>query len=191
MLHSFVNFNSFPHNFPRIFPTTRLHSSRMRTARTLTVSPSMLCRGRVSAPSWCLLWAGVSAPGGCLLLGGCLLQGGVCWGGGVVGGGANSTGRGRQHMILSNFPKNCRKLRTFGALGEEGGTCRGRLLDPPLRFVNFYINWQRWIQDLPGVPYPPPKIQKLHENKNLNRGWGSGSSRPKCYYVDPPLVSCM
>ena len=73
---------------------TRLHSSRMRTARALTVSPSMLCTwgvsapGEVSAPQWgCLLWRGVcfwgvylvpggvwsgglSAPGGCLLLGG-------------------------------------------------------------------------------------------------------------------------
>ena len=40
---------------------TRLHSSGMRTARTLTVSPSMLCAG-----GW----------GVCLLPGGCLLQGG-------------------------------------------------------------------------------------------------------------------
>ena len=43
---------------------TRMHSSRMRTARALTVSPSMLCTGG------CLLWGvpslgvGGSAPGG-------------------------------------------------------------------------------------------------------------------------------
>ena len=59
---------------------TRLHSSRMRTARALTVSPSMLAGGGggegVSARVGYLLW-GVSAPRGCLLLGGCLL-GGVC-----------------------------------------------------------------------------------------------------------------
>ena len=52
---------------------TRLHSSRMRTAHALTVSPSMLC-------AW-----GMSAPGGCLLLGdvsrGCLVPEGVSWGG--------------------------------------------------------------------------------------------------------------
>ena len=83
---------------------TRLHSSRMRTARAFTVSPSMLCAGGVSAPRGCLLPGGVcsrggvcspevsaprglSAPrgavcsGGCLLSRGCLLQGGVCfWG---------------------------------------------------------------------------------------------------------------
>ena len=32
------------------------------------------------------------------------------------GGGANSPG-GRQHMILSNFPKNCMKLKEFGPPG--------------------------------------------------------------------------
>ena len=48
---------------PTYFYSTRLHSSRMHTARSLTVSPSMHC-------------AGGSASGGCLLPeGGCLLQG--------------------------------------------------------------------------------------------------------------------
>ena len=51
--------------FAKQFSITRMHSSRMRTARTLTVSPSMLQGG----------W---SAAGGGLLLGGCLLLGGVC-----------------------------------------------------------------------------------------------------------------
>ena len=61
---------------------TRLHSSRMRTARALTVSPSMLCAG-----GGLLLGGGVSegsvCSGGCLLRG-CLLQGvsaGICSGG--------------------------------------------------------------------------------------------------------------
>ena len=34
----------------RIYFETRLHSSRMRTARALTVSPSMLCAGGVPGP---------------------------------------------------------------------------------------------------------------------------------------------
>ena len=51
---------------------TRLHSNRMRTARALTISPSMLCGGGGVCSGGCLLqrggvcsW-GVSAPGGCL-----------------------------------------------------------------------------------------------------------------------------
>ena len=48
---------------------TRLHSSRMRTARALTVSPSLLCAGGV----YLVLGGGMSAPG----LGRCLLQEGV------------------------------------------------------------------------------------------------------------------
>ena len=59
---------------------TSMHSSRMRTARLLSVLPSMHCaEGRVSAPcSWGGSAPGGSAPGGCLLLGGvCALVGGV------------------------------------------------------------------------------------------------------------------
>ena len=64
---------------------TRLHSSRMRTARALTVSPSMLCVwGGVSAPGeGCLLW-GVSAPWGGLLPRGVSAP---RWGGAWSGGG--------------------------------------------------------------------------------------------------------
>ena len=43
---------------------TRLRSSRMRTARALTVSDSMLCRGECLLPG-----GGVCSGGGCLLLG--------------------------------------------------------------------------------------------------------------------------
>ena len=61
-----------------------MHSSRMRTGRSLTVCWSLL-PGGVSAPGGrgesalggCLLW-GVSAPRGVSVPGGCLL-----WGGGV------------------------------------------------------------------------------------------------------------
>ena len=43
---------------------TRLHSSRMRTTRTLTISPSMLCAGA------CMVFGGVHGSWGCI----------VCWG---------------------------------------------------------------------------------------------------------------
>ena len=60
------------------------------------------------------------------------------------GGGANSPwGGGRQHTILSNFPKNCMKLNEFG----PGGACVPRA---PLRsataiicptFIHIYTNF--------------------------------------------------
>ena len=53
---------------------TRLHSSRMRTARALTVSPIMFCAGGV-----CLVCGIVPGPGA-----GCLVQGVPGPGGGVV-----------------------------------------------------------------------------------------------------------
>ena len=57
--------------------STRLHSSRMHTARLLAVSPSMYCARGVSALEGCVCSGGVSAPRGCLLPGGGLLPGGV------------------------------------------------------------------------------------------------------------------
>ena len=79
---------------------TRMHSSRMRTGRSLTVCRSLLPGGGVvCSQGVCLLqgvsalgggvcsWRGVllqgvSAPGGCLLLEGVSALGGVCSGGG-------------------------------------------------------------------------------------------------------------
>ena len=49
----------------------------MRTARALTVSPSMLCAGGVPGPGGAWSGRGVPGPGGCLLLGG-LVWGGAC-----------------------------------------------------------------------------------------------------------------
>ena len=50
---------------------TILHSSRMRTTRSLTVSPSMLCSRGGGAWSWGGAWSqGVPGTGGCLVLGG-------------------------------------------------------------------------------------------------------------------------
>ena len=73
---------------------TRLHSSRMRTGRLLTVSPSMFCsRGRgawsrggassgvVGVPGlggWGACSRGGACSGGCLVLGGYLVPGGAC-----------------------------------------------------------------------------------------------------------------
>ena len=62
-----------------------MHSSRMHTARSLTVSPSMLCWGGGGACAWswggCLVLGGVwSRRGAYLVLGGCLPgPGGGAW----------------------------------------------------------------------------------------------------------------
>ena len=93
-----------------------MHSSRMRTAGLLPVSPSMHCTGRGISVRGCLLrgcrlWGGVcsgrgsvcsqgvSAQGGFLLQGvcsgGCLLWGGVCAGrGSVCSQGVSAQGQG-------------------------------------------------------------------------------------------------
>ena len=58
---------------------TRLHSSRKRTARALTVSPSMLCvRGGVClVPGGAWYQGDVPGPGGYIVPGGCMVLGGV------------------------------------------------------------------------------------------------------------------
>ena len=81
---------------------TRMHSSRMRTGRSLTICCSMLPGGGCLLPGGCLIWGGVcsrgvsgrgvSAPGG-YLVGGVSAPGGVCSQGCLVlGGGAWSWG---------------------------------------------------------------------------------------------------
>ena len=84
---------------------TNMHSSRMRTARLLPVSPSMHCAGGVSALGVCLLWErGVCSHGRCLLQGDicsgggvcshgrCMLQGDICSGGWVSAQGVSALG---------------------------------------------------------------------------------------------------
>ena len=86
---------------------TRMHSSRMRTGRSLTVYCSLL-------PGGCLfrgcLLRGVSGPGGCLVrgvsgLGGVCSQGGLVWGvcsqGDVCSGGMSAPREGvvSQHAL--------------------------------------------------------------------------------------------
>ena len=83
--------------------STRLHSSRMRTARALTVSPSMLCTVGVPCSR------GVPGPGGCLVQGvawsmeGCLVWGvpglGGFWSGGVWFRGVPGLGVVSQHAL--------------------------------------------------------------------------------------------
>ena len=46
----------------------------MRTTRSLTISPSMVCSGGMPGPGGCLLLGGLPAPGGCLLPGGVVFQ---------------------------------------------------------------------------------------------------------------------
>ena len=71
----------WPHFYARILrKKTRMHSSRMRTDRSLT-----LC--------WHLLLGGGCSGGVCLVLEGCLLRGGVCSQGGVSApGGVSASG---------------------------------------------------------------------------------------------------
>ena len=71
-----------------------MHSSRMRTGRSLIVCCSLLPGEGVSGPGGCLLWGGL-VPGGCLLWGvGVSTQGGVCSQGvgGVCSGGSSPGG---------------------------------------------------------------------------------------------------
>ena len=76
---------------------TTMHSSRMRTGRSLTICCSLPPRG-VSGPGGSLV-GGVSAPrgvcsggGGLLPGGGCLLQGGCVCSGGSARGGVSAPG---------------------------------------------------------------------------------------------------
>ena len=84
----------FCKHFAKNYMKTRLHSSRMRTARALTVSPSMLCAG------WGLVrWVwGVAGLGGCLVRGVWLVWGGA-WSGGCLVWGVVS-----QHALSQTLP---------------------------------------------------------------------------------------
>ena len=123
-----------------------MHSSRMRTGRSLTVCQSLLSGGVSALEGGCLLFGGVSAPGGgvcsqggvcsrgCLLRG-CLLLGGVCsggfcfWGvsalGGVCSGGSALGGSAQGGMCL---------FQGVSALGvgvSAPGGCRYALRQTP------------------------------------------------------------
>ena len=75
---------------------TRMHSSGMRTARLLTVSPSVHCTVGCVSAQWCVssqggLPGGV-CPGGCVCPGLVSAQGGVWPGGCVCKGGVSAQG---------------------------------------------------------------------------------------------------
>ena len=72
------------YQFEVIAIRTRLHSSRMRTARALTVSHSMLAGGGGGVTGVCS--GGAVCLGGCLLLGMCVLRGVSALGGSALGG---------------------------------------------------------------------------------------------------------
>ena len=62
----------------QVYTSTRLHSSRMRTVRVLTVSLSMLCSGGVPGPGGVyLVWGSVPGPRGLYLVWGVYLVLGV------------------------------------------------------------------------------------------------------------------
>ena len=83
----------------RFLNTTRLYSSRMHTARSLTVSPSMLCPWGVPGPRG----------GACLVLGGAWSGGGAWSQGGCLPGPRMVPGPGRvvsQHALRQTPPVN-------------------------------------------------------------------------------------
>ena len=70
---------------PKQKKKTRMHSSRMRTGRSLTVCRSLL-PGGMSAPGGSALGEGGLLPGRSVCSGGCLLLGGLLPGGSAPGG---------------------------------------------------------------------------------------------------------
>ena len=129
---------------------TRMHSSRMRTGRSLTVCRSLLPRGGVvCSQGVCLLqgvsalgggvcsWRGVllqgvSAPGGCLLLEGVFALGGVCSGGCLLPGDVCSWGVSALGGVSAHRGCVCSRgclLQGVSAPGQcvsaLGGVCSG------------------------------------------------------------------
>ena len=70
---------------------TRMHSSRMRTARLLPVSPSMHCSGGYLVPGGVPSQGDLPGPGGCTRSWGVYLPGGCTWPQGDVPGPGGST----------------------------------------------------------------------------------------------------
>ena len=109
---------------------TRLHSSRMHTTRSLTVSPSMHCSGGV-----CSWRVGVPGPGGCLDPRGMPGPHGGAWSPGVPGPrGVPGLGGGlSQHALRQNPPVNrmtdrCKNI-TLPQTSFAGGNRRKSCFD--------------------------------------------------------------
>ena len=120
--------------FKNIF-LTRLHSSRMHTARLLAVSPIMHCRGGVCS-------GGLPAPGGFLLLGGVLLLGGLLQGVGAwsMEGVVSQHGL-RQTPLRKKITDSCKNI-TFPQLRLLVRTLQLRLR-LTLCQCNFQKSWLR------------------------------------------------
>ena len=57
-------------------------------------------------------------------------------------------GRGRQHTILPNFPKNCMKLKEFGS---RGGRPKFHYVDPPLAALYMSCMYEPCIDFVPNT----------------------------------------
>ena len=151
------------------FLITRLHSIRMRTARVLTVSPSMLCTGGVPGPGGVCSWWGMY-----LVLGGVPGRGGVPGPrGGVPGPGSGVPGPGEVYLVPGGAPGPMRVYLVLGGTWYRGGV--------PGRGCT-------WSQGLGGVSAP---------GVYLVPGGGGVSGTPPCeqndkqvqkYYLAPNFV---
>ena len=132
--------------------STRMHSSRMRTGRSLTVCRSLL-RGGGSVPRGCLLPGGSvcfggSAPGGCLLWG-VSAQGGV-WSQGVSApGGVSSGGLSAPRGVSA--PGDC---LLGGCLLWEGGVCSGGGVSPACTEADTPPLWTESQTPVKTLPWP-------------------------------------
>ena len=109
---------------------TRLHSSRMRTARTLTVSPSMLCSAGGGTWFWGCTW----------FWGGVYLVPGVVFapGGGVPGPGGG--GLVRYPPLWTEFLTHASEIITLPETSFAGGNNLTSLEKSV--FNRFHCNWE-------------------------------------------------
>ena len=85
------------------------------------------------------------------------------------GGGANSPGGGgRQHTILSKFPKNCMKLKEFGP--QAGGDARPKFyyVDPPL-IILIFGHCRTFVKFIWAASGGPCFFQKSRSIKKLRK----------------------
>ena len=139
---------------------TRMHSSRMRTARSSSRGGCLLpggspCQGGVPPSCWGSPCRGVPLSGGCLLPGGS-----PCGGASFLPGG--SPCRGLPPSCQGESP--CRKGRGLPAGGvppsREGGLLDGR---PPL--------WTEWQTGVKILPCPKLRLRAVTNCKSIPLVW--------------------
>ena len=115
----------------KFMKTTRLHSSRMRIARALTVSPSMLCGGRKCTWSrgMYLVLGGYLVPGVYLVQGVYLVPGGVPGPGGGVPGLGGVPGPSEVYLVWGGVPGPGGCAWSQGGVPGPGGV-PGQVLPP-------------------------------------------------------------